>query len=216
MVTGRDAIEEAPPSRGLSPRRVARFLRGHLGYLVLAPLLLFAGTLVHELAHAGAALLVGGEVVDLELWPTRVPGGIRFGATYYEGSFGDLDWLVTMAPALVWTAVAALSLIWLGRWRGRLAKSLFLILFVLPLADIALQLSGLYAGRAGADYYEVLSGVPVATGAVAVVYFSGFLAAAWRRLFLPIFGRTALSPLEFGLGLVAIILATPLALVLLY
>lgn len=204
------------PARGVSPRRVGRFVRAHLGYALLAPVLAFAGTVIHELAHAGAAILLGGQVTDLELWPSRVPGGIRFGATYYAGVPADRGWMVTMAPALVWTALAAVAMAWLGRLRGWPAKSLFLILYVLPLADIALQLGGLYTGRPGSDYYKAMGAVPWLTAIVAAIYFAGFLALGWRRLFTPIFGRAALSPLEYSAALGGLLLATPVGISLLF
>jgi hypothetical protein len=155
-------------------------------------------------------------VVDIELWPTRGPTGIRFGAVWYEGKVGELEWMVTMAPALVWTVLAGLALWWKAFGRGWLAKCGFLFLFLLPLTDIALQLGHLVTSRPEADYPRVLGGHPMLTALVAVPYFATFFWLGWRRLFVPIFGRAALSPAEYALALTITLMGIPTSLALLF
>lgn len=195
----------AVASSGVSGRRMGRFLLGHLGYALFAPALMIVGTVVHEAAHAAVGLALGGRVLELHVWPELGPHGFRFGHVLYDRHFGELQWLVTMAPALAWTAIALASIFWIGRVsRPRIAKTCLLFCFLLPLADISMQLAGLYCNSPASDYYKVLAEWKTATGVAAVLYFGGFAYAGWRWIFRAIFGD-ALSAIEYTLGLLAIL-----------
>ncbi len=196
----------SPAHTELSARRMGRFLWTHLAYALLAPLLMIVGTVVHEGAHAAAGLALGGRILEVEVWPEFGPHGFRFGHVLYDRHFGELQWLATMAPAFVWSAIALGSLFWIARIERRwLAKVCFLFCFLLPLADISMQLAGLYCESPSSDYYKVLAGHELATGIAAAIYFGGFAAAGWKWLFRPIFGE-ALSAVEYGLALASLLL----------
>jgi len=195
----------ATGSTPLSLRRMGGFLWAHLAYTLLAPALMMAGTVIHEAAHAAAGLALGGRVLEIDVWPEFAPNGFRFGHVLYDRHFGHLQWLVTMAPAFAWTAIALTSLLWVRRIaRPWLAKVCFLFLFLLPLADISMQLAGLYCNSPSSDYYRVLVAHETATGFAAIFYFSAFFWAGWRWLFRPIFGE-ALSRTEYALAMVTIL-----------
>ena len=212
-----DALADGgePIPRWLSPLRIIRFLRVHFAYLLLAPLLMFAGTVIHELAHAAAVIVLGGDVTRIDLLPQRTPTSISFGSIQWNGPIEHADW-ITLAPALVWTIIAACSLLWVGQLRGRpiAARTAFAFGFLLPLVDIALHLGSLFGDVAGSDYHKVLASHKVATALVALPYFAIALSLGWRRLFQPIFGAS-LSGLEYSLGMLMLLATTPLAIALL-
>jgi hypothetical protein len=209
-----ESAQPEPIFRPLSLRRIGGFVRAHLAYAMLAPLLMFAGTVVHELAHAGAVLGCGGEVINIDLLPELTSTSISFGSIHWRGPIENPDF-VTMAPAAVWTLIAASSLLWIGRLRRPIiAKSAFAFLFLLPLVDIALHLGSLYADVAGSDYHKVLADHKTATALVALGYFATALWMGWRRLFQPIFGAS-LSGLEYTLGMLLLLATTPVAIALL-
>lgn len=129
-----------------STTRLARFCGYFLPHVLVAPLLLLVGvTFLHELAHAGVALALGGRVNELVF----LPDGQAFGHMRWDAppGAGFVDHaLVSVAPYLMWSAVAAAVLAFAAlpnRLHWLAASTLFLWGYVVPLGDIA---GNLFAG----------------------------------------------------------------------
>jgi hypothetical protein len=127
-----------------------RFWRCFWPQLALAPVLFFTlVTFLHELAHAAAATMVGGQVTELSFLPRAGHlGQMRWepppGVTIYDHAF------VSVAPYLMWSAVALLVIIIAlrvgktGKLHWLAASTLFVWGYAIPVGDIALNL---YAGH---------------------------------------------------------------------
>ena len=123
-----------------------RFCAYFAPHVLLAPLFLFVGvTFLHEMAHAGMALALGGRVEELAFLPSAAGlGHVRWhpppGAGVVEHT------LVTLAPYLMWSGVAG-TVVSFAALPNRLhwvaASTLFLWGYVVPLGDIA---ANLFAG----------------------------------------------------------------------
>ena len=187
-----------PAATTFSPVRIARFSWSHAWMVLLAPVLVVFGTLVHELAHGLAAVLQGAEIYDIQLLPSGDKfGSISHSAVAHPGA-------VMVAPVIVWTLIASttLCLLHLVR-RDALAKLAFVSLFLLPLADISMSVAGLVGHRANADLYRALAGLETEVAAVTVVAFVLFGIAGWRALKPRVDGK--LSGLEYALGYTALL-----------
>jgi hypothetical protein len=139
-----------------------RFARGHWIHLLLAPLLgLTLVTFLHECAHAALVLVQGGQLLDFSF----LPSARGFGYVSYNFPPGA-DYSVvaiSLAPYLMWTAIAAATLLVALLWRipGRperpegargtgipfwAASTLFCWFFAVPLGDCAMACAGYLLG----------------------------------------------------------------------
>lgn len=138
---------------------------------LLYALLLWPGTLAHELAHYLAGLLLGAQPVMLEVWPRRLGAGRwQLG----EVRFARLRWwnkvpvglaplaLLPLGAWLFWLALAWLAL----SWRA-VALSLLAAQFVLA------------AWPSGEDLRHVLVGL---LALVALAFAVAALRVGWRML----------------------------------
>ncbi len=124
-------------------QRALRFSLLFAPQVLIAPVAFFLGvTFLHELAHAAAALTMGGQVVEFAF----LPGPHNLGHMRWDppanapGWFGDV---VSVAPYVMWSgfallaaAIAALP----NRLHWLAASSLFYWWYVVPLGDIGWNL----------------------------------------------------------------------------
>jgi hypothetical protein len=131
------------PSADRGGWQTLRFCLFFSPHLLAAPVVLVLGvTFMHELAHAAAALAVGGAVTDFALLPGQgYLGHVRWdpppGAGWVE------DGLVSLAPYLMWSTMAALvcaTAAFPNRLHWMVAASLYLYGYVVPIGDIAWNL----------------------------------------------------------------------------
>jgi hypothetical protein len=148
--------------------------------LAVSPLLLAAGALVHELAHALAVVAQGGTVRQLQLFPSLRAGNLVIGRLVHDGVPGE--WLVLIAPTILWTVIAGGTLLLLPRVRRRrLAEGLLFALVLLPLVDVSFGFAGLFLGQAGSDLYRAFHGHETLAGLLMNLLFVAFGALGWRR-----------------------------------
>ncbi len=189
----------------LSPRRVGRFLASTWPYLLLFPLVVEWGTLVHEAAHAAAAAAQGATVTGFHVLPEWSADGFRFGYVTWDGPVSQ-RWLVHLAPGLASTLLALATLAAAGLLRPSVPSRLTLIfLYFLPLVDVSMSLAGLYRGSRTADYWVALHGREAWVAPAAVAYFAA-LGVAGSALFRRAW-PDGLSPLEYGLGYAGLLAA---------
>jgi hypothetical protein len=178
---------------GISARRIAGFVRAHLSWVLLGPFIMVLGTTVHELEHCGAALLTGGTITDLHIFPT-VLGRFMFG--YMNAVDNDKFW-TNVAPALLSSCLATFAYVWMKPGQ----KVAFVLLYLLPLFDAAMAVWALAMRVTQADLW-VLSehaGLVISTAAV----FFGLHIWNAPRLF-----RDTLSDAEVRV-LIALLLTVP-------
>jgi hypothetical protein len=200
---------ELAPTSPFSLRRMLAFVRAHLAYLLLAPVIVVLGTLLHELAHALAAVAQGAEIYKIQILPSFDRGYFTFGYVTHSTPPCANALLISLAPTIGSTVVAAgTALLLLGRTPATRWKIVYLAFFVLPIADVALSLGGLVHGITGSDWYTAFHGMEawILPAAFAALVGSGWL--GWR-LFLRAVGRR-LEPMEFGLGYVLLVGVVPL------
>jgi hypothetical protein len=176
-------------------RRVARFIRAHLKWVLLGPLIMVLGTTVHELVHCGAALLTGGTIVEIHLLPTRLD---RFVFGYME-AVGDNDFATKIAPALLSSCVATFAYAW--QPAPRFPKLCFVLFYLLPLFDVAMAVTGALRHIETADLWVLQDHLP-ALALASLVFFGAHLWAV-PKLF-----HDGLSAAEVRL-LVAVFLLSP-------
>ncbi len=170
--------------QGLSLERVQRFLRAHLAWVLLGPLVIFYGTTVHELTHCAAAWLSGGTITDLHLLPTYLD---RFVFGYMNADGGDELW-TKVAPALLSACVATFAFAWLGELKpGNGAKLCFVLFYLTPLYDAAMAVWAPVFGVRNdlwglEDHFAALF--------IAALAYFGAQLWAWPRLIYPRFGPT--------------------------
>lgn len=172
----------------------------HLPHALLLPILgLTVITFLHELAHCGAALAQGANVVEFAFLPTAE----RLGHMRYElprAMPGFSPRLVSAAPYLMWlvsaATVAGVAALPGQRLHPAFASTLFVWGYVVPVGDVFANLG------AGDLYLPGLEGL-VLSGVVAVVV-AGCWALAYpvqKRLY----GKLSLSATAF-VGLSAVLL----------
>jgi len=162
--------------------------------VIAAPLLCFGVTLLHELAHAGAALLVGGTVTELSF----MPGANNLGHVLWEAPAGalEIDYaFVSVAPYLMWAVLAGAVLLVAAipnRFHWSVASTLFVWGYAVPIGDIAGNLSSSHGDLAAPG----VEGLVVTTAggiAVLIAWALGWLVQ--QRLFpeakLGVFGYVA-------------------------
>ena len=186
----------------LSPRRLGRFLWSERRYLLLLPVAMIFGALVHEAAHALAALLQGAHLTEFSIVPGWSPEGyFRFGYVSYTSPPRGLysERLVLLAPIFAWTVCAACAPLYLPTtepgWRS---KTSLIFLYFLPLADVSMQLRGLLYAMTESDLYRALRGLEAHSVLVAIFYFGGFGVLGYR-LFRGAYGA-ALHRADFAVG----------------
>ncbi len=125
------------------------FIRRHWPHLLLVVPGALLITMVHEGAHAAAVLVQGGTVLEF-VW---LPVADRWGHVSYDpsavGAFFS-PFLVAIAPYLLWlflAAVAGLLSLRRRQFAFAAASSLYLWMFLAPLADVANTAFPYLAGR---------------------------------------------------------------------
>ena len=186
---------------------MARFVRAHLAYLLLLPLVVEWGTLYHAAAHAAAVAVQGGQITLFDLWPGRgADGHFRFGEVQWTGALWS-EGLVDLAPGLASTLIAAVGFVVGLRARPSAGWRIFLLsCYFLPLTDVSMSFAGLYGGSPSSDYYKALHGLEGPVAPLAIAYFFLLVVAGWA-----VFQRAwpaALSWAEYAIG-GALVLALP-------
>jgi hypothetical protein len=182
---------------GISAARIGRFVRAHLKWVLLGPLIMVFGTALHELVHCAAALITGGTLTELHLLPTRLNGRFVFG---YMNAYDHDEVWTKVAPALFSSCVATFAYAWLGELKpGRGATLCFLLFYLLPLFDVSMAVMAVSRQVESADLWVLSDHVPELTAA-AVVFFALHLWAV-PRLF-----HDALSDAEVRLLVAAFLL----------
>lgn len=176
---------------------VLRFCKRHRVHALLLPLAAIGITALHESAHALAAILQGGQILELVVWP----GDAEWGHVEYRFPPGVLysSFAISLAPYVMWAGLMAL--VALASLRGRpwpfwVASTMFVWGFAVAFGDIAYAWLGWLRGapndlgRAfGAAGPEMAAALAAVALAVAVLgYF------VQRRLY----GAGALSPIACG------------------
>ncbi len=163
-------------------RVVFRFWGYLAPHVLLAPALCFGVTFLHEMAHVGAALSLGGVVTDFS-W---LPGPANLGHMQWEAPGGADAFdhaLVSVAPYLMWS-VFALAVMLLSfvpnRFHWSVASTLFVWGYAVPIGDIAGNLS---AGRGDLAAPGLEGLLVTAAGSVAVLIAWGLGWLVQRRLF---------------------------------
>lgn len=123
--------------------RAARFSLLFAPHVLIAPLAFFLGvTFLHEVAHAAAALALGGRVTELAF----LPGAENLGHMRWDPPAGAPGWfgeVVSVAPYLMWSGFAAATIVVAAlpnRLHWLLASTLFFWWYVVPLGDIGWNL----------------------------------------------------------------------------
>ncbi|MCA9516260.1 MAG: hypothetical protein KC635_15065 [Myxococcales bacterium] len=193
-------VPGAPPApRGVSARRVGRFLLAHWPWLLLAVPVGLLGTVVHELFHALAVWLQGGTVLDLKI----LPSGNTLGHVLWEGQ-GVNGRLVSVAPTVGWLVLSLVGLRLVGRFRagGAGAKLALVLAWLLPLGDTSLSLSRLALGVPHADLSRAFLDERAVVLAAAAVFYAVACVSTPRLVRHATAG--ALSTAESVLGFVAL------------
>src|ERR1700690_4087504 len=163
--------------KGVSPQRIWRFVRAHLKWVLLGPFVMVVGTVVHELTHCGAALLTGGSITELHVWPTWLAGRFVFG---YMDAVGHDDLWTKVAPALMSSCVATFAYAWIGDLKpGRVAELCFVLFYLLPLFDVSMAVMAALRRIEMADLWVLSDHLPALTAA-AVIFFALHLWAVPR------------------------------------
>lgn len=137
-MNGIPATKTMGPETGSMLSEIFRFFRRHWLHLLLFPPGALLVTIIHESAHAAAVLAQGGTILEF-VW---LPTGERWGYVSYDPPAlrGFSTFAVSIAPYLLWIFLAALAVLLSLRRRPysfRVASSVYLWLFVIPLADVA-------------------------------------------------------------------------------
>jgi len=185
------ATEDPPPTAATPLGECARFFRGHLGHVLLSPLLgLTLVTVLHEAAHALVAAVQGGRVVEFSF----LPGGGNYGHVRYEGAVAFPE-LVSLAPYLMWGALASGTAL-VARVRPRLpfwaASSLYVWAFAVPLLDIG-NAAVSWLGGGGANDLAQAFGRPVALDGLGVLALTAASIVAGYFVQRRLYGERALS-----------------------
>lgn len=137
-------------------REIFSFLRRHWPHLLLAVPGALLVTVLHEAAHAAAAVAQGGRLLEF-VW---LPGGGHWGYVSYDfpASVYYSSFAISIAPYVLWLGFAALAMLLSLRRRKYafwLASLIYFWLFVVPLADIANAAFPYLRGQKN-DFYSAL------------------------------------------------------------
>jgi len=182
------------------------FARRHWLHVLLCLPGVFGVTLIHESAHAVAAISQGA-VLEQFVW---LPSGGHWGYVSYlfPAHHPHSPELIGLAPYLLWASLAALVAMLSFRvkpWSFRVASFLYFWLFFVPLADIGNTAIPYLWGRDN-DFSQVW-GSPTEWSFILVALAT--LLALWvgygmqRRLY----RSAALSPVAYGLVSIACVAA---------
>jgi len=121
-----------------SLQEITTFLRKHWIHLLISIPMLVGWTILHELAHCVAALILGGSITEF-VW---LPSGARWGHMEYigPGFTKGMHQLVSLAPYLAWTGFTLFAFILTLRTKPysfTCASTIYFWLFIFPTADTA-------------------------------------------------------------------------------
>jgi hypothetical protein len=190
-------------------RQLLRFTWNEKAYILLLPLSMFFATLWHEASHALMALFQGATVTEFSIVPSVSPSGyFRFGYISYiwqEPLYSVR--LISLAPFFSCTFLALSAPLYLARLpEGFPRKCSLIFLYFVPLADIGMQLKGLFYRNAESDYFRALRGFETPVALSSLLFFSYF---GWLgyRLFRAAYGD-ALRPAAFTVGYLFVLSAS--------
>jgi hypothetical protein len=207
------AVEKPPfgkdKTMSFSIKNFSRFFWNEKYYLLLLPVAMFFGTILHESAHATMAILQGGGITKFSIMPGWSGGHFYFGYVSYwpppRGFYSES--LLSLAPIISWTFIAGLAPLYLQKSEPEwVAKTAIIFLYFLPLGDVAMQLHGLFYQVTVSDLYKGLHGFEGLVAIIALIYFSLFGLLGWK-LFQRVHGDS-LRGAEFGLGYVLVMAAS--------
>ena len=115
-----------------------RFLRQHWIHLLLAAPGAIFMTVLHETAHALAAVIQGGKITEFVCKPSMEEWG-HVSYCFAAGSSCNQA-LISLAPYLMWMALCLLAGTFSLRrraWSSAASSSIFVWLFIAPVGDIA-------------------------------------------------------------------------------
>ncbi len=132
--------------------------------MILVPLF-GIGVAVHELVHALAVIALGGDVLDIRVWPSLESGELAVGQIIHAGS--SLPRLVAAAPSLVWIACTILALLVTRFCRVRpIFSPVVFCAAILPMFDLSFSFASLYFFEDGTDLHLVFAGNPAVASLV--------------------------------------------------
>ncbi len=189
----------------LAAIEISGFFRTHWFHLVLAIPGVLAVTVLHELAH-GAAVVCQGGVVTQFVW---LPSSGKWGHIAY--TFRPTQQysgpLISIAPYVLWSACMCAALVLCLRrtpYPHWVASSIFVWLFIVPLADITSAGMGFALGATN-DLWRAF-GPCSAPAVLALALFATSAAVAGFWLQKRLYREMPLHPLTYTfLGIVAIL-----------
>ena len=123
---------------GCIKRDIIAFIKAHWVHIILAIPAAVAFTALHELAHCVAVWLQGGEVLEFVWLPSQGEWGHM---SYSFSEYHDHSTrIVSLAPYIFWVAscfIASILSLRQKPWKFWIASTIFVWLFIVPLADIA-------------------------------------------------------------------------------
>jgi hypothetical protein len=208
------ASDRSPMGEGRATLREAlRFCKVHGVHALLLPLAVVGFTALHESAHALAAIIQGGRIVDFVVWP----GDGEWGHVQYSflPGVGYSSLAISLAPYMMWAGmmvVVALTALRSRPWPFWLASALFVWGYAGAFGDILYAWIGWLAGAPN-DFARAIgpAGLEVAL-AVAVVSLS--VVYVGYRVQRRLYRSAALAPAAYGLltALAAVALAASMVL----
>lgn len=187
------------------------FLQRHWLHWLLLPVLavtLYTG--LHEAAHAFAVWIQGGHIETFRWLPNNESLGMV--AYYFPRQTHYSERFIALAPYLMWLGLAGtvfLISFWLRSPHFYLYSSLFLWLYLAPLADIALAASGYAFFGMANDLYHAW-GAPGLLGQLTVVALGLTVVFLSYGVHQRLYGETAL-PLSAFLSLASMFVVALLA-----
>ena len=173
--------------------QIGGFFRGHWPHLLAAIPLGIAFTALHELAHSAAVWLQGGTVTAFAWWPS----GAEWGHMSYSFPVGAQysKQIILLAPYVLYLGMnllAGLMALWRRALPFPVASSVFVWLFIVPVADFANTAVPYALWGTFNDFNRALG--PSSPSVSAALLSSGFL-ASWYGYWL---NRRLYGPLALG------------------
>jgi len=114
------------------------FLKKHWIHILIGIPMVVGWTILHELAHCVAAWVQGGNVTEFVWLPSAQGWGhMRYSNSEFTPLMGQL---VSLAPYFLWTALCLVAVLLSrrsGGWSFKGASTIFVWLFIVPVADMA-------------------------------------------------------------------------------